>query len=212
MHRPFILTAALAATAAVAGGTTYSIDPGRSEVAAITKPAGIGSGLSHHHVIEVKGLEGRITYDPAVPEQSSVEVSGPAAQLVNDDPAARARHGLKPGLSEDDRKTIAQSIRGPDQLDAAKFPRLSFKSTAVRALGPGKLELVGQLSIHGVSREVKLPVTVTEKDGTLRGEGTLQVTHTQFGVKPVSMLLGAIANADEVEIRVKLVAAPQSQP
>jgi polyisoprenoid-binding protein YceI len=159
--------------------------------------------------MEAKGLEGQIVHDAAAPDHSSIEISAPTSRLVNDDPAAVARHGLKAALSDDDRKKVAHTIQTPDQLDGAKFPKLSFKSTAVRALPGGKLELIGQLSIRGVSREVKLPVTVSTQDGTLRGEGKLEITHTQFGFKPVSMLLGAIANADEVEIQVKLVATPK---
>ena len=209
MNRFFILGAVMVASAARAEPVTYRIDPERSEVVAITKPAGLGAGLSHHHVLEAKGLEGQIVHDPAAPERSSIEISAPVARLVNDDPAAVSRHGHKPSLSEEDRKKVAHTIQSAEQLDGAKFPRLTFRSTAVRALGGGKLEVAGQLSIRGVSREVKLPVTVTPGEGTLRGEGKLAITHTQFGFKPVSMLLGAIANADEVEIRVKLVAAPQ---
>ncbi|HVE86194.1 MAG TPA: YceI family protein [Myxococcales bacterium] len=204
-----VVGASLVAPAALAEPVTYRIDPEKSEVVAITKPAGIGAGLSHHHLLEAKGLEGQVVHDAAAPERSSVEISAPTTRLVNDDPAALQRHGLKAALSEDDRKKVAGSIQGADQLDGPKFPRLSFKSTSARPLGNGKLELVGQLSIRGVGREVKLPVTVAvAADGTLRGEGKLQITHTQFGFKPASLLLGAIANADEVEIEVKLVAAP----
>ena len=210
MNRFYMLAALLVPGAAGAEPMSYRIDPERSEVVAITRPSGLGAGLSHHHVIEAKGLEGQIVHDPAAPEKSSIEISAPTVKLVNDDPAAVARHGHKPKLSEDDRKKVAHSIQGSDQLDGAKFPKLSFKSTAARPLPNGKLELVGQLSIRGVSREVKIPVTVTAADGTLRGEGKLDITHTQFSFKPVSMLLGAIANADEVEIRIKLVATPKT--
>lgn len=209
MDRSFALVLVLASAAAQAEPVTYRIDPDKSEVVAITKPAGVGAGLSHHHVIEAKGLEGQIVHDPAAPEKSSVEISAPTARLVNDDPAAAKRHGLEPKLSEDDRKKVGGTIQSPEQLDGAKFSKLTFKSTAVRALPGGKLEVTGQLSIRGVSKEVKLPVTLSTSDGTLRGEGKLGITHTQFGFKPVSLLFGAIANSDEVEIRVKLVAAPK---
>jgi polyisoprenoid-binding protein YceI len=204
-----VLAIALATTAARAEPVTYRIDPEKSEVVALTRPSGMGAGLSHHHVIEAKGLEGQIVHDAAAPEKSSVEVSAPTAKLVNDDPAAMTRQGLQPKLSADDRKKVGETIQSPDQLDGAKFPKLTFKSTAVRALPGGKLEITGQLSIRGVTKEVKLPVTVSTSDGALHGEGKLEITHTQFGFKPVSLLFGAIANADEVEIRVKLVAVPK---
>src|ERR1043165_912860 len=159
MHRYLILAGALAATNARAEPMTYRIDPERSEVVAITRPAGLGAGFSHHHVLEAKGLEGQLVHDPAAPERSSIEISAPTARLVTDDPAAVARHGHKAALSEEDRRKVAQTVQSPEQLDGAKFPKLAFKSTSVRALPGGKLELAGQLTIRGVSREVKLPVT-----------------------------------------------------
>ncbi|HYV50162.1 MAG TPA: YceI family protein [Myxococcaceae bacterium] len=211
MNRSFILVVAVAvvSVAARAEPVTYRIDPDKSEVVAITRPSGVGAGLSHHHVIEAKGLEGQIVHDAAAPEKSSVEISAPTNKLVNDDPATLKRHGLEAKLSADDRKKVGESIQSAEQLDGAKVPRLTFKSTAVRALPGGKLEVVGQLSIRGVTKEVKLPVTLTASDGSLRGEGKLEITHAQFGFKPVSLLFGAIANAEEIEIRVKLVAAPR---
>ena len=208
MNRSLLLLV-LVSAASQAEPVTYRIDPDQSEVVAITRPSGMGAGLSHHHVIEAKGLEGQIVHDPAAPEKSLVEISAPTGKLVNDDPAALKRHGLEAKLSADDRKKVGDTIQSADQLDGAKFPKLTFKSTAVHALPGGKLEVVGQLSIRGVSKEVKLPVTVTTAGGALRGEGKLGITHTQFGFKPVSLLFGAIANADEVEIVVKLVAVPK---
>src|SRR5689334_16619117 len=85
MNRFFILVGVLVAAVAQAEPVTYRIDAERSEVVALTKPAGMGAGLSHPHVVEAKGLEGQIVYDAAAPERSSIEISAPTAKLVNDD-------------------------------------------------------------------------------------------------------------------------------
>jgi polyisoprenoid-binding protein YceI len=204
-RRALALTAGALAAAAGAAPKDYRLDPAQSEVAAITRPSGIGSGLSHAHVIEGQGLSGTLTYDPEAPEQSAVQVSIPVASLVNDAPAARARHGLKDALSESDRKSIADTIRSDQQLDAARFPTLSFKSTRVRALPDGRLEVQGALTIRGVSKVISIPVQVKAEGAAVRGEGKVTIKHSDFGFKPVSLLFGAIANADEVELRIKLV-------
>lgn len=206
--RSFLLAVCAVATAAGAAPRTYRLDGAQSEVVAITRPSGIGSGLSHAHVIEARGLSGELTYDAEAPERSAVQVSIPVASLVNDDPAARARHGLKDTLSDSDRKSIAGTIRSDQQLDAARFPTLSFKSTRVRALPDGRLEVQGALTIRGVSKEIAVPVQLKAEEAAVRGEGKVTIKHSDFGFKPVSLLFGAIANADEVELRIKLVGVP----
>lgn len=208
MRRALLLAAGAVATAAGAAPKTYRLDPAQSEVAAITRPAGLAGGLSHSHVIEAQGLSGELTYDPEAPEQSAVQVSIPVASLVNDAPASRARHGLKDTLSESDRKSIAGTIRSAEQLDAARFPALTFKSTGVRALSDGRLEVKGMLAIRGVSKEITLPVQVKAEGTGVRGEGKVTIKHSDFGFKPASLLFGAIANAEEVELRIKLAAVP----
>ena len=116
MNRSLLLLV-LVSAASQAEPVTYRIDPDQSEVVAITRPSGMGAGLSHHHVIEAKGLEGQIVHDPAAPEKSSVEISAPTGKLVNDDPAALKRHGLEAKLSADDRLAVQrQSDRSRRQI------------------------------------------------------------------------------------------------
>lgn len=212
--RPLLAALALALAPALAGAepVTYTLDAERCEVVALTRPVGIGAGLSHPHVIEARQFRGKLVYDPEAPESSAVEVSLLAEALVNDRREARARHGLKGELSDKDRQTVLEHMRASEQLDTARYPQLTFSSSRVRKLGDGRLEVTGNLSIRGVSREVTLPVQVSQAGDSLRGEGSLTIKHTDFGFKPVSLLLGAIANADEIELRLLLVGtAPATQ-
>ena len=49
-------------------------------------------------------------------------------------------------------------VRSPKFLDVQKFPTISFKSKRVEALGPEKFKMTGDLTIHGVTKEVVLDV------------------------------------------------------
>jgi len=49
-------------------------------------------------------------------------------------------------------------LRSDHFFDVAKYPNLSFKSTQVEQAGPGKLRVIGDLTMHGVTRSVVLDV------------------------------------------------------
>ncbi len=49
-------------------------------------------------------------------------------------------------------------LKGPDYFDAAKFPTLTFKSKSMKKTGDKKYKLAGDLTIHGVTKQVELDV------------------------------------------------------
>jgi polyisoprenoid-binding protein YceI len=190
---------------AVAAPVTYRIDPAETELLALTKPAGLLSGFSHPHVIAARGASGEVIHDEAAPSGDRVAVEARTDLLENDDPTLRARLGMKP-LGEGDRKKVGEALRAADQLDVVRYPHVRFTSTAVRQLDDGRLEVTGKLDLRGVASEVRFPVQVVVREGVLRGEGAVRITHRQFGFRPVSAGGGTIRNADEIELLLRLVA------
>jgi polyisoprenoid-binding protein YceI len=49
-------------------------------------------------------------------------------------------------------------LRSPNFLDVQKYPTITFKSRQAKAAGDGKLQIIGDLTIHGVTKEVTLDV------------------------------------------------------
>jgi polyisoprenoid-binding protein YceI len=47
-------------------------------------------------------------------------------------------------------------LRSPNYLDVKKYPTITFQSKKVEASGGGKLKVTGDLTIHGVTKEVVL--------------------------------------------------------
>ena len=99
-------------------------------------------------------------------------------------------------------------LKSPDFFDVAKYPTITFKSTKVEPAGPGKLKVLGDLPIHGVTRQVTLDVTTPKepiKDpwGLQRSAvyGTTKINRQDFGVKWNSALdAGGVAVSDDVNI------------
>lgn len=91
----------------------------------------------------------------------------------------------------------------PAWFHSAKFPQATFNSTAVKALGGGKFEVAGKLAIKGNSREVLVPVTLTQSGSTTVASGSLAIKRLAFRIgenewSDTSMV------ADEVQVKFKL--------
>ena len=130
------MVAVLAISALAAAQTgTWQIDPNHSSAQFAVKHLGVST---------VRGaftkVSGSATYDTSDPSKSSVDVSIDASSV---DTRVQMRDN---------------DLRSPNFLDVQKYPTITFKSKAAKAAGAGKLQIVGDLTIHGVTKEVVLDV------------------------------------------------------
>jgi polyisoprenoid-binding protein YceI len=86
-------------------------------------------------------FEGRFNYDPDKPEASSVNITIKTAS-IDSNHAERDKH-----------------LRDKDFLAVDKYPKAIFKSTSFKALGDGKAEMKGTLTLRGVTKPVTIAVT-----------------------------------------------------
>ena len=88
-------------------------------------------------------------------------------------------------------------------FDTAKFPQARFTSSAFKALGAGKYEVAGKLAIKGQSRDVTVPLAMSQNGATTTATGVLPIKRLSFRIgegdwADTSML------ADDVQVRFKL--------
>lgn len=198
--------ALLAGLTRVAAGAPYAIDHAKSEIVVRVFRAGIAAFLAHDHVIRAAEWDGTLDVNRDPPALAA-ELVVPVDALVVDEPEVRARYGLDGVLSDVDRASVRTTMLGPDQLDAARFPEIRFRAAEIDRAGDG-FRLAGELTLHGETKRVTLPITVREDGATLTAHGAVRVVQSDYGIVPHRALLGAIKNQDEVEIVVTLVAAP----
>lgn len=94
-------------------------------------------------------------------------------------------------------------LQRADMFDTEKFPTLTFKSTAVKVVGPKKMQVTGNLSIKGVTKPVTLDVTLlgtgTNRQGKklagFKASGTIIRTDFGVGAMPAAVV------SNEVELR-----------
>lgn len=132
------------------------------------------------------------------------EIVAPITYAVLDEPArqitlrfdARQMRVVDPNLSPDKRAEVQQRMLGPEVLDVAQFPEITFQSTSVRDEGAGRLAVTGTLHLHGQARAV----TGTAISSSSGYRGTFRLKQREFGIKPVSIAGGTIKVKDEISI------------
>lgn len=185
----------------------WKLDEAKSEFVVKVWKTGAAAGLAHDHVIRAAKFKGTASVDEAgAPESLQVTITVDVASLIPDERDTRKRYGV-PGEvpSEADQAKVRENMLGAEQLDSAKFPNITFVSSKLYREESGALQCVGTLTLHGVTKELFFPVTVTQGEGALEGEAKVRFKTSDFGVKPYSAALGLIKNKDEVELNLRLV-------
>jgi polyisoprenoid-binding protein YceI len=96
-------------------------------------------------------------------------------------------------------------LRSEDFLHVERFPAISFESARVERAGRRVL-LVGRLTVHGVTKEVTVPVEVAVAAGRLEARGQFDIKRTDYGIKYESRM-----NPIADEVRIEFAFRAQAQ-
>lgn len=157
---------------------------------------GIHFKVRHLMVSSVRGdfekFSGKVEYDEKNPLKSTADITIDAAS-INTRNAKRDEH-----------------LKSPDFLDVAKYPTITFKSTGLKRGKGGKLEMAGDLTLHGVTRPVVLKIDGPSKvakgptgNSHVGGSATTKISRKDFGLAWNKALeTGGVVVGDEVEITI----------
>ncbi len=185
----------------------WALDSKGTALAVKTWKTGAGAGLAHDHIVRATKFSGSASLDDdGKPESLKLELVAEVNALTPDEPEdRRAYHMPNTPVPESDRKKVRDNMVGDEQLDAAKFPTISFTVNKVYREESGVLQCLGKLTLHGVTKELLFPITVKSTENKMEGEAAVKFRTSDFGVKPYSAALGLIRNKDEVELVVRVV-------
>jgi polyisoprenoid-binding protein YceI len=183
------ITALAFALPAFAVASTWSIDPEHSE---------IGFKVRHLMVSNVKGrfekYSGTIDINDKDISKSKVEVNIDT-NSINTNVQKRDEH-----------------LRSADFFDVAKFPTMTFASKKIATAGKNKLKVTGDLTLHGITRQVVLDVegpTKESKDpwGSIRrgATATTKINRKDFGLAwNAALETGGVVVGDEITITLEI--------
>ena len=188
------------------GATIYTIDSQPSNVQIHVFRGGTLARLGHNHVMTSKHVAGRVWRHRAN-ERSGFELEFPVAQLIVDDPQARAAAGSEfPGeISEGDRDGTRKNMLRPEVLDADAHPTIKLQSVRVGG-SASDLQITTRITIKGVASDVLVPATLAIEGNQLRASGEFDIRQTDFGIKPFSIGLGALEVQDRLHVVFSVVA------
>jgi polyisoprenoid-binding protein YceI len=131
----FALMAVALAAVTAGAADTYTFDKAHSDV-----------GFQIRHLVsKVRGrftdYDGTILIDKAKPEASSVELTIKAASI------------------DTGNENRDKDLRSANFFEVEKYPEITFKSTKITSKGGDRYDVTGNLTIHGTTKEVTLPVS-----------------------------------------------------
>ena len=172
------------------------------------------TGLGHNHAVSGLLQAGRVVLGAA--DQAGMLVFD-MRSFTADTAEARKALGLPGETDASTQQQVQANMTGPDVLDVARHPTATFQirsALASRQQVPGRptvYELAGVFTLHGVAREVMVPVEVEQRRDMLRLRGIFVIKQTDFGMKPYTKLGGVVGVADELRITGDLLVRP-AQP
>lgn len=162
----------------------------KSQIVFVTKQMGVPVEGSF------RKFDAQVAFDPKKPEGGSV-----ALQIDT------ASAGFGVPMSD------AELPRQP-WFDAAHFPQASFQSGAIKALGEGKFEMAGKLTIKGTTKQVTVPVSIA----SAAGGGNYSVASGSFTIQRLDYKVGdgewtdTSVVGNDVQVRFRFTLAGLAAP
>jgi polyisoprenoid-binding protein YceI len=173
---------------------TYTFDKVHSDV----------SFQIRHFLSKVRGrftdYDGTIVADRAKPEASSVDFTIKATSI------------------DTDNENRDKDLRSANFFEVEKYPDITFKSSKVTPKGPDRYDVTGTLTMHGVSKEITLPVTFLGTVNTGRGEKagfetSITLNRKDFGIVWNRVLdTGGTTLGDDVIVSINVEANKKQPP
>jgi len=171
---------------ASAASASYELDPVHTRVLFAVQHAGFSHALG-----TVSGSSGQLRFDPDDWSTARLEVSVPLQHL------------------DLGNEKWNQAVRAGNLLDTEQFPAATFISTRIEPIDPQHASVYGTLTLHGVSKEVKLDVTLNALKRhplppfrrTAGFSATTVLSRADFGIDAWKSVIG-----DRVELRLEVEA------
>lgn len=152
--------------------------PAQSEIVFISKQMGVAVDG------RFKKFDAQLSFDPAKLDTSKINFTVDMASATL-------------GVPESDAE-----LPKPTWFSIAKFPQATFASSSIKALGGGKFDVAGKLSIKGQARDVVVPVTMVQTGATTVATGQLPIKRLAFKIGEGEWADTSMV-ADDVQVKFK---------
>lgn len=176
----------------------YKLDDRSSRFVVKVRATGLLAAFGHNPTIAFRKFSGWLAFDPAHPQNASFEITVPADSLeVTDD------------ISTKDRQEMERQMRA-EVLEVRSYPEIRFESREISAKQESDcfyhLEIVGDLSLHGVTKSKQIAARLRVRDDEIRLTGSFTLLQSDYRIKRVTALAGALKVNDELTFEFEILA------
>jgi polyisoprenoid-binding protein YceI len=170
----------------------FRLDASQSKFVAHALAGGLLWFKGHNHLVVVRDFTGEAQLTPTSISPASLLINAKTATMVE----------TSSEFTEPQKQIINKELREivllPDQ-----YPEITFRSTNVTGKEIGNnqydLKVEGDLTLHGVTRRIKIPTRVTVTGNELRAQGEFNINRSDFNVKATSAMHGLIRVRNRVK-------------
>ncbi|WP_182915649.1 YceI family protein [Massilia cavernae] len=183
------------AAAAAAGKPVYRLDPGKSLIAVKVYSGGPFAAMGHDHLIAARNLNGF-----AAPGDGRADFQFRLDEMSIDETALRHGAGMAKAVPREAIEGTRENMLGR-VLQSASYPIVKLSAASI----PGSAGVVRlSISLHGVTRTVDVPASVTMDRETLNATGRFTLKQTDFGITPMSIFGGGLVVRDAMDLEFRL--------
>jgi hypothetical protein len=188
------------------GATRYDVVGKESLVRILAHRGGTLSGVGHNHVIASHDVHGTV-YLHDDPAKSGFDLVIPVGLLEVDEPELRNEEGPDYAATVPDNAKAGtrKNMLGPALLDSEHFPGIELSSVEVSGT-PEALQALTRIKVKDQAHEFMVPIAVKRDGDRVTGTGELDVKQSELGLKPFSILGGALQVQDQLKIRFTIIA------
>lgn len=195
----FLLAPSGLGTTHSAQADRYRIDARQSTFMVHAHRGGLLWFLGHDHLLAVREFTGEAEATPGSLTPASLRLVVRADSLAETSPV----------FTDAQKKIIGDEVRTL-VLETSKYPEIVFQSTGVTAkpVGPNQydVKIRGDLALHGTTRQIEIPATVTVDGRDLRAHGEFDLDRDDYDVKATSAKKGTIRVRNNVDFTFDIVA------
>jgi polyisoprenoid-binding protein YceI len=184
----------------------YRVDDQASQVLILVYRDGRMARLGHNHVLRVRQLSGEVVVPKDI-TNTTFTLQFPVAALSIDETALRAEQGedFKATIDPASIEGTRDHMLGDKLLDATHFPVIRLQSGPLTNDGDHWTATLS-ITVRDHVAAVVVPVSLTLDPESLTASGEFDLTHSQLGLTPYSVGLGAIRVAETMHVSFRVLA------
>ena len=176
----------------------FVVDPKASRFSVKAVASGMTAGLGHNPTIGIRDFDGEARFVPDTLDGASLTMRIKAASLAVEDE-----------MNKEDRRAL-ELIMNDQVLSTSRHPEVLYKSAEARVLKLGeglyRVELIGKLTLNGITRTQNVTSQVTIGPYSLRATGNFEIRQSDFDIAPAKVAGGLLTLRDELKFAFFIVA------